>query len=395
MCNWTLGQLGKQSQLKPIQSQSNPIKANKMPKQTQFKPKQTQFQRQKGEDIFEAFKKRIADPIGMQDFILEKQQYSYEENFSIHPAYPFLISARDMARLGQLFLQQGKWNGEQIIPSDWVKESTRSYSKANNPATGYGFMWWIVTDDFYGMKAGDYYASGYGGQKIFVLPRINTVVVHRINIYVPGIDIQAASGAPYQLMPKILEAYTAQKKHAPPVVARTIRPPKHLLIDYATVQQVKQTDYTKFRSALWLCVAVFGSAILMRPSLFLIRRLIKIQPSSKLKKRSRLSAVVKFIVCLSCLFCIILLLGVLLIPGALEFIAVNGLPPSLPIYWIIISYTPWLCIVVMAPILILNISAWIKKYWTIAERLHFGLVSITLIIFIWLSFTLNMVLCLS
>jgi len=84
-------------------------------------------------------------------------------------------------------------------------------------------------------------------------------------------------------------------------------------------------------------------------------------------------------------------LGVLLIPQALEFIAVNGLPPSLPLYWIIISYTPWLCTVVMAPILILNITAWIKKHWTIAERLHFGLVSITLIIFIWLSFTLNMV----
>ncbi len=327
----------------------------------------------------------------MQDFILEKQQYSYEENFSIHPAYPFLISARDMARLGQLFLQQGKWNGEQIIPSEWVKDSTRSYSDTGMPATGYGFMWWIVTDDFYGMKAGDYYASGYGGQKIFVLPRINTVIVHRINIYVPGIDIRAASSAPFQLMPKILEAYTAQKKQAPPVVAKTIRPPKHLLIDYATVQQVKQKDYTKFRIALWLCVAVFGSAVLMWSSLFFIRRLIKVQASNKSRKCSKLSAAAKFLVCLSGLFSIIHLLGVLLIPEALEFIAANGLPPSLPLYWKIISYTPWLCTAVVAPILILNITAWIKKYWTIAERLHFGLVSITLITFIWLSFTLNMV----
>jgi len=351
----------------------------------------TIFRQQTGEDIYEAFKKRIADPIGMQDFILEKQQYSYEENFSIHPAYPFLISTRDMARLGQLFLQQGKWNGEQIIPSDWVKDSTRSYSDTGKPATGYGFMWWIITGDFYGMKAGDYYASGYGGQKIFVLPRINTVVVHRINIYVPGIDIQAASGAPFQLMPKILEAYTAQKKQAPPVVAKTIMPPKHLLIDYAAVQQVRQTDYTKFRIALWLCVAVFGSAVLIWPLLFFIRRLIKVQVSNKSRKRSKLPAVAKFLACLSGLFCIIYLLGVLLIPDALEFIAVNGLPPSLPLFWNIISYTPWLCTVVMAPILILNILARIKKYWTIAERLHFGLVSITLIIFIWLSFTLNMV----
>jgi hypothetical protein len=296
-----------------------------------------------------------------------------------------------MARLGQLFLQQGKWNGEQIIPSSWVKDSTRSYSDTDNPATGYGFMWWIITDDFYGMKAGAYFASGYGGQTIFVLPRINTVVVHRINIYVPGIDIQAAHGAPFLLMPKILEAYTAQKKQAPPVVAKTIMPPKHLLIDYAAVKPVEQKDYTKYRIALWLCIAVFGSAILIWPLLFFIRRLIKVQAFTKLRKSSKLSAMAKFLVCLSCLFCIILLLSVLLIPEALEFIAVNGLPPSLPLYWKIISYTPWLCAVVVAPILILNITAWIRKYWTITERLHFGLVSITLIIFIWLSFTLNMV----
>jgi len=351
----------------------------------------TIFKQQTGEGIYEAFKKRIADPIGMQDFILEKQQYSYEENFSIHPAYPFLISARDMARFGQLFLQQGKWNGEQIIPSDWVKDSIRSYSDTGKPATGYGFMWWIITDDFYGMKAGDYYASGYGGQKIFVLPRINTVVVHRINIYVPGIDIQAASGAPFQLMPKIMEAYTAQKKQAPPVVARTIMLPEHLLIDYAALQEVEPKNYRKFRMALWLCVVVFGSAVLIWPLLFSVRRLRKIQPSNALRKRSKLPTAAKFVVCLIALFSIIYLLGVLLIPGALEFIAVNGLPPSLPLFWSIISYTPWLCTVVMAPILILNIFAWIRKYWTIAERFHFSLVSITLIIFIWLSFILNIV----
>jgi len=152
-----------------------------------------------------------------------------------------------------------------------------------------------------------------------------------------------------------------------------------------------EKDYTKFRIALWLCVAVFGSAVLIWPLLFFLRRLMKIQTSNRPRIRTKLSAAAKFLVCLSGLFCIIFLLGVLLIPEALEFIAVNGLPPSLPLYWIIISYTPWLCIVAVAPILVLNITAWIRKYWTIAERLHFGLVSITIIVFIWLSFTLNMV----
>ena len=65
---------------------------------------------------------------------------------------------------------------------------------------------WAIEDDFYGMKAGDYFASGFGGQIILVLPRINTVVVHRVNIYVPDIDIDTASNAPFQFMSKIIQA---------------------------------------------------------------------------------------------------------------------------------------------------------------------------------------------
>ncbi|UCC99811.1 MAG: serine hydrolase, partial [Phycisphaerales bacterium] len=108
----------------------------------------TIFREQTDEDIYRAFQKRIAEPLGMQDYIVEKQNYSYEQNFSIHPAYPFLISARDMARFGQLFLQQGQWQGKQIIPADWVRGSTRSCSQTGRRQIGYGYMWWTIEDDY-------------------------------------------------------------------------------------------------------------------------------------------------------------------------------------------------------------------------------------------------------
>jgi CubicO group peptidase (beta-lactamase class C family) len=224
----------------------------------------TIFREQTGEDIYEAFKERIADPIGMQDYIVEKQNYSYEQNFSIHPAYPFLISTRDMARFGQLFLQQGRWNDRQIIPADWVAESTQSYSKANWPWRGYGYLWWIIEANHQGLKKGDYYASGYGGQNAFVLPRINTIIVHRVNIYLPGIDVGVTGGTPFRLMPKIMKTYTGQRKEGVPILAKEIVPQQQLLPDYIKIQATlaagKEPD-SGVRAVAWVWIILVACSL--------------------------------------------------------------------------------------------------------------------------------------
>jgi len=62
----------------------------------------TIFEQETGAKIFEAFKKEIADPIGMEDFSVENCRYFYDEDKSKHPAYSFRMSARDMARFGLL-----------------------------------------------------------------------------------------------------------------------------------------------------------------------------------------------------------------------------------------------------------------------------------------------------
>lgn len=138
----------------------------------------TVYRKLTGEDIFEAIDRRIAKPIGMQDYRAAEGEY-YSAESSEHPGYIFRISARDLARFGHLYLNRGRWRATQVIPAAWVDASVRSYSKvAGNQYSagtkaGYGYMWWTA--------GGTFTASGAGGQRLTVIPGIHTVVVNLMN----------------------------------------------------------------------------------------------------------------------------------------------------------------------------------------------------------------------
>lgn len=90
------------------------------------------------------------------------------------------VSLRDFARFGRLYLNGGNWNGEQIVPSDWVKDSvdiSADYSKpgANHDsynAIGYGYQWWVPEG-----SEGEFLAIGVYGQWLYVNPARNTIIV--------------------------------------------------------------------------------------------------------------------------------------------------------------------------------------------------------------------------
>jgi len=82
----------------------------------------TVFRRMTGEDIYGAIDRRIAKPIGMEDYRPEEGEYGLEDS-SLHPSYLFRISARDLARFGLLYLHRGRWRGDQLIPAAWVDAS--------------------------------------------------------------------------------------------------------------------------------------------------------------------------------------------------------------------------------------------------------------------------------
>ncbi len=138
----------------------------------------TIYRQQTGEDIFQSFAQRIAAPIGMEDFSARDGRYISERQ-SEHPAYPFSLSARDAARFGQLFLDSGRWNGKQIIPASWVRESTAAYSPTDRGSMGYGYLWWTLNPQIFGPGAA--LASGYGGQAIAAVPSKRLVVVQIVD----------------------------------------------------------------------------------------------------------------------------------------------------------------------------------------------------------------------
>jgi CubicO group peptidase (beta-lactamase class C family) len=143
------------------------------------------YERATREDLFESFDRRIAGPLGMEDWQIADGFRVYEPTKSRHPAHTFRISARDLARVGQLYLQLGEWAGRRILPADWVTESTRPHTD-DGDGTGYGFMWWTYqagspfTAVYPALAKQTFYrALGTGDQGLTVIPEAQLVVIHR------------------------------------------------------------------------------------------------------------------------------------------------------------------------------------------------------------------------
>ncbi len=82
------------------------------------------------------------------------------------------LTARDMAKIGQLFLNGGSWDSSQVISEEWVQESTRGHVALGGD-NAYGYLWW--RKKIHSHEA--FYADGYGGQQIVIVPDAQMVIV--------------------------------------------------------------------------------------------------------------------------------------------------------------------------------------------------------------------------
>lgn len=131
--------------------------------------------------LFEAFEKEIAQPIGMEDYRPLDGVYYFEPE-SIHPAYLFKMSSRDLARFGLLYLNGGKWGDKRVLPESWVKLSTTGHATAYDDQ--YGYLWW--TTPVHQRVA--FTAHGAGSHVVTVIPEQELVLVVRTNDYVRPIN---------------------------------------------------------------------------------------------------------------------------------------------------------------------------------------------------------------
>lgn len=124
-------------------------------------------------------RKYLFDPLGISEFLWT----SYPDG-SIETDGGLALRPRDLAKIGQLFLDEGVWNSEKIISEQWVMESTRErlrFGKANR--WGYGYHWmraeWQIGD----RVVNSYFVPGDGNQILAVFPRLRMVVVFTAGNY--------------------------------------------------------------------------------------------------------------------------------------------------------------------------------------------------------------------
>ena len=162
----------------------------------------------RGQDYLSYPQSGLFDKIGIRDLVLETDPYG---NF-VSSGYE-LGRARDWARLGLLYLQNGTWLGKQLLPKefvDFVRTPAPAWeNEEGQPSVSrYGGMWWLNTTSNWNAPKDAYYAAGAGGQSTLVIPSRN-IVIARLTDYdnsIPNISKAKTNAA----VKAILEAISDQ-----------------------------------------------------------------------------------------------------------------------------------------------------------------------------------------
>lgn len=139
----------------------------------------TIFEKRTAMSVAKAFDLGLAQPLGMQDYVREDVFYLEASERSQHKAAMFRMSARDLARFGQLYLEKGALEGGRILSGSWVE---RINSEAVDTGDGglrsrHGYLWWIPDGDS-GLPAMSFWAWGFGQQALLIIPEWRSVIVH-------------------------------------------------------------------------------------------------------------------------------------------------------------------------------------------------------------------------
>ncbi len=148
----------------------------------------TIFEQLSGHSVGPAFKAGIADPTGMQDFEIDDVSYVVEDASS-HPAVTFRFSASDLAKFAVLMMNEGKANGHEVVPADWIRRITSAHTDLGMFG-GYGLSWWVAQhgDHLPRLRFADgtYSARGTGEQMILVIPALDVAWIHRTKVTSPA-----------------------------------------------------------------------------------------------------------------------------------------------------------------------------------------------------------------
>lgn len=119
-----------------------------------------------GMPMDEYLKSRLFEPLGITDYLWEKCPKGITKG-----GWGLFMHTEDMAKLGQLYLNKGKWNGKQIIPESWAEASVTKKVDSIEGTYGYGYQVWMEE------RPGSFEYNGMLGQNVLIYPDVDMVIV--------------------------------------------------------------------------------------------------------------------------------------------------------------------------------------------------------------------------
>lgn len=126
------------------------------------------FQKETGQDIDDYGQKYLFAPLGI------RHEWKRTYLGVVDTEGGLYLNGSDLAKIGYLYLHGGVWDGQQIVSSDWVKESVTPYFQTDEPQFEYGFKWWL--SKLPGSTEYVWMCRGFGGQKLQVFPNVGLIV---------------------------------------------------------------------------------------------------------------------------------------------------------------------------------------------------------------------------
>jgi len=153
--------------------------------------------------------KFLFEPLGIADFhwFLTPKGRTYVSGAA-------RMRPRDMAKIGHLVLNKGKWRNTQIVSEQWILESTKEHisppvhsllAKSLLGTSGYGYLWWTKDFSIDKENVNSFFASGNGGQLIFVFPRLDLVAVFTQGNYDSSLGAQPFEMLTDYIIPAMLQ----------------------------------------------------------------------------------------------------------------------------------------------------------------------------------------------